>query len=325
MIWAFLNSGPCTEDDYNELFVAMEQWDHPRFKIILEFEIQWMFNAIKNLCPDFYNFQIYEGISLFFNRKTGNASNIKDRKKRKKNVKAALKMIKSMNIKSKKISRAWSWMYYWYFNQKKNDNKLSNNCDTPGLSQEIRENELVQARDEACAEVEPLSLPEEDLDPRWPESLPDFTTWIQQELSRISRQRGGQLSAIRQAGGRAHPTGQFPLLHGGRVFPIDTHGQEIEKTIRAMIVNGRPVMVWGYRFCDFEPDVPYSPFAHHFCQLGSLAHKQILQCVLMHEKDSFIGGEDDGLVDFPADLQLTENILSRRNRDDSPLSHLVIG
>ena len=289
LIWAFLNSGPDSKREYAILFSAMEKGTYSKLDILLESDIYWMFSAIKGICPNLSKECIYEGISLFFNKKTGNSDNVKKRFNQERIVSVTGEMLKQININSMKTRWNWSWMESWYLNNR----------------------------------TEPFQ--EQSLDAKWPVAPPDFSEWIQRELEMIAKQNAIQPAPGMKLGAQRQETNtEWPLLHGGRVFPLDTSGQEVEKTIQEMMVDGQSVMSWGYRLLDFEPDVPYIPFASHFSPRDSGDHERKLNSVLIRESDWIVGGKTHGLVDLPAELREAVGVLKSRSRDKSPLSHLVI-
>lgn len=289
LIWAFLNSGPSSKRDYAILFSALEDLSYDKLNILLESEIEWMSDAIKKLCPKISNECVCEGISLFFNKKSGDFTKVKERFYKEKFVNRTSEMLKQININSMKTRWSWSWIESWYLNNK----------------------------------TEPFK--EQDLYEKWPVAPLGFSEWLQQELKMISRQNAIQpLSGMKLGTERQETTTKPPLLHGGRIFPLDMSGQEVEKSIREVVVDGRSVMVWGYRLLEFEPDVPYIPFATHFSPRDSDDHKRKLQSVLWHKSDWIVGGEASGLVDLPAVLRDAVRVLKSRNRETSPLSHIVV-
>ena len=289
LIWAFLNSGPDSKREYAILFTAMEEGTFNKFDILLESDIKWMFGAIKDLCPDISNECIYDGISLFFNNKAGKFDNVKKRFIPERFVTVTAEMLNQIKINSMKTGWNWSWMESWY---------LNNN-------------------------TEPFQ--EQNLDAKWPLAPLDFSEWIQRELQMITKQNVVQSApGMKLAAQRQESITKRPLLHGGRVFPLDTSGQEVEKTIREMMVDGKSVMGWGYRLLDFQTDVPYIPFASHFSPRDSDDHERKLKSVLLRESEWIVGGTASGLVDLPAELREAVGVLKNRKRERSPLSHLVI-
>jgi hypothetical protein len=307
IIWAFLNSGPRTKADYSTLFMAMEQWNYYKIDILFELEIQWMYESIIQLCPDISDVCVFEGLSIFLNRKAGDIENIERRFKEYRKITVTSEMIKNLMVKPMMTKEFWSWMNYWYLNERNIETEMHPTNVAP------------------IDPLEPVLLPKHEKKAGWPRSLPGFPEWIQRELEMISKQ-----NAIHGAPNRRKPankdvcSAELPVIHGGRVFPFNASGQEIEKTILAMEVGGRSVMVWGYRLLEFEPDVPYTPFASHFSPRDSDDHARKLQSAMFRESDWIVGGEEDGLTDLPAVLNETVRVLKRPNRDRSPLSHLVI-
>ncbi|WP_257309740.1 hypothetical protein [Geothrix fuzhouensis] len=158
------------------------------------------------------------------------------------------------------------------------------------------------------------------------ENSVSFLEWVPQELDRISKQdrvpKSQSTLSIRQ---KSSETEQHALLHLGRSFPIDTSGQEIQKTIRVVEGPEGPAMTWGYILRDIEPEIPYSPFPVYVSDWDADFNSRRFKHLLLREDDAFIGGKSGGLVDFPKDLRSAADLLRRRNRLESPMSHLVLG
>ena len=277
LVWSFLTTGPKTKNEYSKIFMAMEQWRYSRHAIFLELEIEWMFNAIKKLCPRIEEIDIYRSLSLFFNKKPGKAASIRDRFTRSKINSKVLEMLYISKKMQRDLSSSWEWMDDWYLNRK------------------------------------------DDTNP------PEFLIWLNQEQDRIASQKS-VLSKSLSATALKGPSGSrnAPLLHLGRSFPIEVSGQEIQKTIRAVEGPAGKAMIWGYVLQEQEPDIPYEPFPMHVSDWDSSFNQRWLERRILHDADALLGGEENGLTDFPLELGLAIDQLRKPNRKDSPMSHLVL-
>jgi len=114
LIWSFLNTGPKTKNEYTKIFMAMEQWRYSRHAVFLELEIEWMFNSIKTLCDRIEDIDIYRCISIFFNKKPGKATSVRDRFTRVKINSKILEMLYTSKNTRHNLTSSWEWMNDWY-------------------------------------------------------------------------------------------------------------------------------------------------------------------------------------------------------------------
>ena len=277
LAWSFLNTGPKTKNEYSKIFMAMEQWRYSRHAVFLELEIEWMYNSIKTLCNTIEDIDIYRCVSIFFNKKPGNATSIRDRFTRSKINSKVLEMLDVSKKVQRDIGCSWGWMDDWYLKRKNDSNQ------------------------------------------------PEFMNWLGQEQDRIARQKGVP-SRFLPTTALKGPSGSkiAPLLHLGRSFPIEVSGQEIQKTIRAVEGPTGKAMVWGYVLLEPEPDIPYEPFPTHVSDWDSSFNQRWLERRILHDTDALLGGEENGLKDFPLELGLAIDQLRKPDRKDSPMSHLVL-
>lgn len=113
--WAFLTSGPIEKEEYFQVMLALEQWDHSRFSVFREFEIRWMTAKVQNKCPEMNHKFLDLAIVIFLNIGSSGLT-LKDRRAANTPKHKDLNMIKSLNLNNQKLNESWKWMEYWYTN-----------------------------------------------------------------------------------------------------------------------------------------------------------------------------------------------------------------
>ncbi len=150
----------------------------------------------------------------------------------------------------------------------------------------------------------------------------EFEDWFSNQLDRISEWEKNWPSVFPDA---ANPlfNENFPFLHQGRAFPIDTAGTEIQKTLRLVPNAHKVANAWGYVLKNLEPEIPFDPFPYYPPLVDPDWYRWFLSQDFIHDELSFIGGPT-GLVDYAYEMREAEKILRMPKRKESPMSKIVL-
>jgi hypothetical protein len=150
----------------------------------------------------------------------------------------------------------------------------------------------------------------------------EFEEWFSCEINRINEWENQWPSVFPDLASLPFNP-DFPFLHQGRSFPIDASGTEIQKTIRLVPSAPRPSNAWGYILRTPEPEIPHDPFPYYPPLIDKDWYRWFLSQDFIHEWTSYVGGPS-GLLDYAHEMREAEKVLRKPNRQDSPMSKIVL-
>jgi hypothetical protein len=289
LTWAFLTSGPQTKEEFEQIITIFEQWRYSVFSILLELEIKWMHDSIKQVCCDIENIDIYRCISLFFGAKPGGERSVSGRFLNDKKKQNGLFMLENWELSKRNIDRSWEWMDEWYFKTAQ-----QRPCFTEWVNQELE-----SISNQKCAYLKPSNE----------HKTPNKNSRNYAPLLHL-----GRCFPIGVNGQEIQKTIRSPQM----LDKSDIGMRETETMIWGYILHD---VEPGIPYDPFPTNVSNHDPNYNLYRLSMKTYIDSDAYIGGRDCDRNI---DNGLIDFPLELRLAADTLRRPNRPSSPMSHLKL-